>query len=435
MTPFDYHDGRLHAEQVPLADIAEAVGTPFFCYSSGALEHAYRRFADSLSSLDATICYALKANANLALVSTFARLGAGADVVSEGELRRALEAGVPADRIVFAGVGKSAAEMAAGLEAGILQFNVESLPELELLNEIAVARGQTAPVSLRVNPDVDARTHEKISTGKAENKFGIDLDQAPKAARLANQMPGIRLAGLAVHIGSQLTDITPYRGAFERLIALYKELRAEGLPLERLDLGGGLGIVYRDEAPPPVEAYAALVRELTDGLDVRLIFEPGRLLVGNAGLLVTRVLYAKTSGTRRFAVVDAAMNDLIRPTLYDAWHEIKPVARAESDANSGQADQLYDVVGPICETSDTFARQRPLPKVESGDLLAICSTGAYGAVMSSSYNMRLLAPEVLVRGADHAVVRPRQDYASLLGQDRLAPWLGLELQDASRGAA
>ncbi|MEM7224845.1 MAG: diaminopimelate decarboxylase [Pseudomonadota bacterium] len=431
MSHFDYRDGQLHAEQVPLAEIAEAVGTPFFCYSSGALEAGYRRFAESFAGLDATICYALKANANLALVNTFARLGAGADVVSEGELRRALQAGVPADRIVFAGVGKSAAEMTAGLEAGILQFNVESLPELELLNQVAVARGQRAPVSLRVNPDVDARTHEKISTGKADNKFGIDIDQAPEAARLAAELPGIRLVGLAVHIGSQLTDIAPYRGAFERLIALYKELRAAGLRLERLDLGGGLGIVYRDEAPPPVEAYAQMVRELTGGLAARLIFEPGRLLVGNAGLLVTRVLYVKGSGARSFAVVDAAMNDLIRPTLYDAWHEIKPVKAPESRADG----LLYDIVGPICETSDTFAKQRSLPEVESGDLLAICSTGAYGAVMSSSYNMRLLAPEVLVRGADHALVRPRQDYDSLLGQDRLAPWLDLGVRDASRGAA
>jgi diaminopimelate decarboxylase len=431
--PFVYKAGTLHAEEVSLAQIAEAIGTPFYCYSSGAVASAYQAFADAFSDRPALVCYALKANANLALVRTLARLGAGADVVSEGELRVALAAGVPAERIVFAGVGKTEAEMAAGLEAGILQFNVESLPELEALNRVATARGVRAPTALRINPDVDARTHEKITTGRAENKFGIDLGHAREVAGLAAEMPGIALQGLAVHIGSQLTGLAPFRAAFERMAAFYGELRAAGHSLHQLDFGGGLGIAYREEAPPAISDYAAMVKQVVGALDARLVFEPGRLLVGNAGVLVTRVIYVKEGAQRRFLILDSAMNDLIRPTLYEAWHDIVPISEA-----AGAETQAVDIVGPVCETGDTFARQRPLPPVAAGDLLAICCAGAYSACMASEYNMRRLAPEVLVRGKDFAVVRARSDYAAMLARDRLPGWLeadGAAASGVPRGAA
>ncbi|MFQ6018078.1 MAG: diaminopimelate decarboxylase [Kiloniellaceae bacterium] len=431
MNAFCYRNGALNAEDVPLDALADTVGTPFYCYAAGALEAAYRAFAGALADLPATICYALKANGNLAVVRTLARLGAGADVVSEGELLRALAAGVPPRRIVFAGIGKTPAEMAAGLEAGLLQFNVESLPELETLAGVASDKGLRAPVALRLNPDVDARTHDKITTGRAENKFGIDLGRARAAAARAAELPGISLEGLAVHIGSQLTDLAPYRAAFARVARLYRELAAGGLPLKRLDLGGGLGITYRDETPPDLKAYAAMVREVTAGLGAELVFEPGRLLVGGAGVLVTRVLYVKSGAARRFVIVDAAMNDLIRPSLYDAWHDIVPVRAPPPEAEIAPVD----IVGPVCETADTFARQRPLPRVEAGDLLAIRCAGAYGAVMASTYNSRLPAPEVMVRGRDSAVVRARPDHAALIGQDRIPDWLDPPAADASRGAA
>jgi diaminopimelate decarboxylase len=427
---FSYRGGALHAEEVPLSELAAAVGTPFYCYSSGAMETAYRDFRAALADMDPLICYALKANANLAVVRSFARLGAGADVVSEGEMRVALAAGVPAERIVFAGVGKTPGEMAAGLEAGILQFNVESEAELETLGRIAVDRGQRAPTVLRINPDVDAETHEKITTGKAENKFGIDIELARELAGRALDMPGIALEGLAVHIGSQLTGLAPFQAAFERIAAFYAELRGAGMPLRRLDLGGGLGISYRDESPPEVGAYADVVRKATRGLDADLVFEPGRLMVGNAGVLVTRVLYVKDGRQNRFLVVDAAMNDLIRPTLYEAWHDVLPVAEPAPDAET----LPVDVVGPICETGDFLARQRPLAPVAGGDLLAICSTGAYSACMASTYNMRLPAPEVLVRARDWAVVRPRPGYEELIARDRLPPWLE-PAAEVSRGVA
>ena len=419
MTAFSYRDERLHAEDVPLDRIAAEVGTPFYCYALGAIERSYRAYVEAFAGLDATLCYALKANSNLAVVRALARLGAGADVVSEGELRVALAAGVPPERIVFAGVGKTAAEMAFALDCGIAQFNVESLPELRLLDEVARARGVAAPIALRINPDVDAQTHEKISTGKSENKFGIDLGRAPEAAALARDLPGIALQGLAVHIGSQLTDLAPFRAAFARLVTLYVELRAEGLPLGHLDLGGGLGIAYRDEVPPALGAYAETVRELCDGLEARLVLEPGRALVGNAGVLVTRVIYVKEGVARRFLVVDSAMNDLIRPSLYDAWHELLPLAKPAI----GAAYEPADIVGPICETGDTLARQRPMPPMAADDLLAISSSGAYGAVMASSYNSRLLPPEVVVRGGDWAVSRPRQGYDELIGRDSVPDWL------------
>lgn len=427
---FSYRDGRLHASGVPLDRLAAEVGTPFYCYDADALEHSYRHFASALEGLPATICYALKANSNQAVIATFAALGAGADVVSEGELRRALAAGVPAQKIVFAGVGKTERELAAGLDAGILQFNVESLSELKRLCEVAVARGRQAPVALRVNPDVDAGTHAKITTGRADTKFGIDAKQARDFLLANREIPGVRVEGLAVHIGSQLTDIQPYRLAFERLIALYKELKAAGLPLKRLDFGGGIGISYRHgpggdevaDADARVSAYAETVRALVQGLDAEFIFEPGRLLVGNAGVLVSRVLYVKDNGPRRFVIVDAAMNDLIRPSLYDAWHEIVPVVQPAPDA----ALKPVDVVGPICESSDTFARQRPLPPLAEGDLVAFSSAGAYSFVMASTYNSRPLAPEVMVRGDRYAVVRERMDYETMIAQDRLPDWLASE---------
>jgi diaminopimelate decarboxylase len=428
---FTYRDGRLHASGVALEHLAAEFGTPFYCYSADALEHSYRHFAAALSGLPATICYALKANSNQAVVGTFAALGAGADVVSEGELRRALAAGVPPQRIVFAGVGKTATELAAGLDAGILQFNVESLSELRRLSEIAVARGTTAPVALRVNPDVDAGTHAKITTGRADSKFGIDAREARDFLLANRDIPGIRVEGLAVHIGSQLTDIAPYRLAFERLIALYRELRGAGLDLKRLDFGGGIGISYQHgpegeevgESDRRVDAYAEMVRGLVSGPngapDAELIFEPGRLLVGNAGVLVTRVIYVKDNGPRRFVIVDAAMNDLIRPSLYDAWHEIVPL----NAPAAGAEPRPVDVVGPVCESTDTFARQRPLPPVAEGDLLAFSSAGAYSFVMASTYNSRPLAPEVLVRGERHAIVRRRMDYETMIGQDVMPDWL------------
>ncbi len=431
MKHFPYDKGVLHVDDAALPEIAAEVGTPFYCYSCGALEAAYKDFAGALEGLDATICYALKANSNLAVVRTLGNLGAGADVVSEGELRQALAAGIPAERIVFAGVGKTATEMACALDAGILQFNVESRPELELLNRVALERNCQAPVALRVNPDVDALTHEKISTGKAENKFGIEMQQACALLARAEELPGIRFEGLAVHIGSQLTDLAPFRAAFDRVAGLFGELRAAGYGLSRLDLGGGLGISYQTRTPPDLEGYAAVVRQATAGLDAQLLFEPGRVLVGDAGVLITRVIYVKEGAKRCFVIVDAAMNDLIRPTLYDAWHDIIPVAEPPPNTQTVRVD----LVGPICESSDTFARQRPLPPVAPGDLLAICSTGAYSAVMSSAYNARPPAPEVLVRGREHSVVRPRLDYDTLLGRDLLPSWLETPATGASRGVA
>ena len=416
---FAYRGGELCAEGVPLARIAAAVGTPFYCYSSTAIERRYRRFAAAFADRRALICYATKANSNRAVIATLARLGAGADVVSEGELRGALAAGVPPQRIIFSGVGKTEAEMAFALRAGVHQINVESAPELTLLSGVAHRLGITADIAIRVNPDVDARTHAKISTGKSENKFGIDLAHAMSAFRRAAQLPGLRPVGIAVHIGSQITSLGPFELAFARVAELARGVRAEGIALERIDLGGGLGIRYRNETPPEVEDYAAMVKRVTDDLDLQLAFEQGRWIVGNAGVLVSRVLYVKEGATRNFLVQDAAMNDLARPALYDSWHEIVPVRAPRKEA----AVLPIDVVGPVCETGDSFAAQRPLPPVEPGELLAILSAGAYGAVMSSSYNTRLPVPEVMVRGEEFAVIRPRPDYEELLSKDRMPDWL------------
>ncbi len=416
---FHYRGGELYAEELPVARIAAAVGTPFYLYSAAGFTAQYRRFADAFLPERPLICYAVKANSNLAVLRLMAGLGAGADVVSEGELRRALAAGVPPERIIFSGVGKTAAEMRAALDAGIHQINVELVPELRRLSEVTSAQGRIARIAIRVNPDVDAHTHFKISTGRKENKFGIELDEAVAAFELAGQLPGIEPIGLAVHIGSQLTDLEPYRRAFERVAELVLELRALGFPVARLDLGGGIGVRYHAERPPEPLSYARLVRDIFGTLGLTLAFEPGRVLTAAAGLLVSQVLYVKEGSTRRFVIVDAAMNDLIRPALYDAWHDIVPVRLPEADASLTPAD----VVGPVCETGDTFAVDRELPPFAEGDLLAFTAAGAYGAVMSTTYNSRLLVPEVLVAGQRFSVIRARPSYDALLSLDTIPQWL------------
>jgi diaminopimelate decarboxylase len=419
MNHFEYRDGALWAEDVPVARIAEEVGTPFYCYSTATLTRHYKVFAEAFADADTLICFAVKANPNIAVIRTLAALGAGADVVSEGELRRALAAGVPPERIVFSGVGKTAEEMRFALEQGILQLNVESLPELEALSAVAAALGKTASVAVRVNPDVDAMTHHKIATGRQEDKFGIDIAQAAAVYDRAAELPGIAPEAVAMHIGSQLTDLAPFRAAFERLAALVADLRARGHDIRRLDLGGGLGIPYKDGEIPPLPAdYAKMVLETVGGLGCKLMFEPGRMLAGNAGILVTKVLYVKQGGERRFAIVDAAMNDLMRPALYEAYHGIQTVRQAPETAERVPVD----VVGPVCETGDTFARQRLLPVLAPGDLLAVMSAGAYGAAMSSTYNSRPLVPEILVRGDLFTLVRARPTYNDMLAQEQFADW-------------
>jgi diaminopimelate decarboxylase len=418
MNHFAYRDGELFAEDVAIARIADAVGTPFYCYSTATLTRHYRVFADALADLNPMICFALKANGNLAVVKTLADLGAGADVVSEGELRRALAAGVPPGRIIYSGVGKTQAELAGAVDAGVHQINVESLPELTALSDVAVGRGAVADIAIRVNPNVDAETHHKIATGRKEDKFGIGIDDAPAAYDRAAQLPGVNPVAVAVHIGSQLTSLKPFRAAFLRVAELVQALRARGHTITRLDLGGGLGIPYKDETPPTPADYAAVVRETVGGLGCALAFEPGRLLVGNAGILVSRVVYIKEGHDRRFVIVDAAMNDLIRPALYDSYHALLP-GRAPSP---GAVLEPADIVGPICETGDTFAVARPVPPLVTGDLLAFATAGAYGAVMASTYNARPLVPEVLVNGAGYAVVRKRQSYDALLALDSFADW-------------
>jgi len=421
MHHFEYRDGKLYAEAVPIEKIAARVGTPFYCYSSATIERHYRVFKDAFAPDDVLIAYSLKANSNLAVIKTLAQLGAGADVVSGGELARALAAGIPPERIVFSGVGKQAAEMAAALAAGIHQFNVESEPELLLLSEIASAKGKTAAIAFRVNPDVDARTHAKISTGKASNKFGVPWARALEAYDQAARLPGIRVVGIDIHIGSQLTDLAPMRAAFLKARELVERLRAQGHAIERIDLGGGLGVPYYDggEVPPLPVDYARIVREVIAPLGARLIFEPGRMIVANAGILVARVLYVKDGESRTFLVIDAAMNDLIRPALYEAYHAIEPVKQAAP----GAPKRRYDVVGPVCESADTFATERELPQLAAGDLVAILTAGAYGAVQASTYNSRPLVPEVLVKGADWAVVRARPTIDEMLALDTIPAWL------------
>ena len=417
-TVFRYRNGVLHAEGVRLDRLAEKVGTPCWVYSSGALEARYRAFATAFAGLDALVCYSLKANSNQAVVATLGRLGSGIDVVSSGEMQRALAAGIPASKIVFAGIGKTEEEMTQALDAGILQFNVESEPELRMLSGVAEAMGAKAPVALRVNPDVDAGTHAKITTGKAENKFGIEMAQAPDVAALARSLPGIALEALSVHIGSQLTAMAPFRTAFARLGDLARRLNATGPGLRRLDFGGGVGVVYRDETPPDLSAYAAAVREAVAGLDVGIVLEPGRSLVAEAGVLLARVIRVKEGTAKRFAIVDAAMNDLIRPTLYEAWMPIMPVRAPREGANLSP----MDVVGPICETGDYLAKDRDMPPLADGDLVVVGAAGAYGSAMGSTYNSRPLAAEVLVSGSRTALVRPREDIDAIIARESLAPW-------------
>lgn len=422
MSEIDYRGGTkdarvLHIENVPLERIADAVGTPTYCYSSGALVARYRAFAAAVG--DATICYSVKANDNPGILRTLKAEGAGADVVSAGELRQVLAAGIAAESVVFAGVGKQRPEMAFALDAGIAQFNVESEAELEALNEVAAARNRRAPVALRVNPNVDAATHEKITTGRKENKFGIDFTQVPAVYASAEKLPGIEMVGLAVHIGSQLTQLAPFEVAFERLAGQVEELRAAGRTVKRLDLGGGLGISYSGETPPALEAYGKLVQRIAARLGTEIVLEPGRSLVGPTGLLLTRVVYVKNSGARTFVIVDAAMNDLLRPSLYDAYHAVQPVHEARGDAPR----ETIDIVGPICESGDVLASAREMPVPKPGDLLAIRDAGAYGAVMSSTYNGRPLPAEILVRGGDFAVTRARQSYDDLLARNQVPDWL------------
>lgn len=420
MDHFHYRHGLLHAEDISLDRLAEEVGTPVYVYSTATLERHYRVFHDAVADLDPLICYAVKANGNIAVVQTLARLGAGADVVSGGELEAALAAGVPADRIVFSGVGKTVEEMKAALSAGILQINVESEPELLALSDLAQSLGVQAAVAIRINPDVDAFTHDKITTGRRENKFGIEWTAAHATFSQAAALPGITVCGVACHIGSQLTSLEPFRNAFRRLRDLVAILRADGHRIRTLDLGGGLGIPHGEEAEaiPSPAAYGEVLRETVGDLGCRIILEPGRLLVGNAGLLVTRVIYVKEGATRTFIIVDAGMNDLIRPALYGAYHAIVPVTEAPPEVEP----VVVDVVGPICESGDTFAKSRSLPPLKRGDLLALRTAGAYGAVMASTYNARGLPAEVLVRGADFAVVGERGRIADWLRRQHLAPW-------------
>jgi diaminopimelate decarboxylase len=417
---FDYRDGVLCAENVPLPEIAAAVGTPFYCYSTATLTRHFNVFSKAFAGLDALVCYAMKANSNQAVVKLLGKLGAGSDVVSEGELRRALAAGIAPSKIMFSGIGKTAREMDLALAVGIHCFNVESEPELELLSARAVAAGATAPVSLRINPDVDARTHRKIATGMAENKFGIPRQRARAVYRRAASLPGLRVVGIDMHIGSQIIELQPFDDAFALLAGLVEELRADGHGIEHVDLGGGLGIPYHmDNQPPPLpDDYAAIVKKHVGKLGLKVIFEPGRLIVGNAGILVTEVIYLKEGDARNFVIVDAAMNDLVRPTLYDAFHHIRPVVDM-----AVRPRMKADVVGPVCESGDFLALDRDLPRLAAGDLIAFSTAGAYGAVQSGTYNTRLLVPEVLVDGDRFHVVRPRQTYDQLIGLDSVPDWL------------
>jgi diaminopimelate decarboxylase len=421
MHHFAYRAGVMHAEAVDLASLAEAVGTPFYCYSTATLERHYRVFAEAFADVPSLVCYAMKANSNQAVIATLARLGAGADVVSGGELKRALAAGVPPEKIMFSGIGKTADELAAAVDAGILCINVESEPELELLSAISASKGRTTCISVRVNPDVDARTHAKIATGRSENKFGIPISRAREVYAHAGKLKGLRVAGVDMHIGSQITNLQPFDDAFALLSDFVRTLRADGHTIEHVDLGGGLGIPYREdnEPPPDPEAYAAVVKRATRDLDCTLIFEPGRMIVGNAGILVTRVLYVKRGEAKHFVIVDAAMNDLIRPTLYEAHHDIRPV----KEPGNGARRIVADVVGPVCETGDYLALDRDLVEPAPGDLLAIMTAGAYGAVQAGTYNTRALVPEVLVNGAEWALVRPRLDVDTLIALDRTPDWL------------
>jgi diaminopimelate decarboxylase len=425
MHHFDYRDGVLHAEDVSLDRLAAEVGTPFYCYSTATLTRHYKVFAGAFADVRSLVCYAMKANSNQAVIRTLAQLGAGADVVSGGELERALRAGIAPEKIMFSGVGKTAAELAAAVDAGIMCVNVESEPELELLSVIAASKGRRVPISLRVNPDIDARTHAKIATGKSENKFGIPISRARGVYADAAKLPGVRVAGVDMHIGSQIVELQPFDDAFALLSEFVHALRADGHTIEHVDLGGGLGIPYRhdNEPPPAPSAYADVVKRATRSLDCVLIFEPGRVLVGNAGILVTRVLYVKHNpgdhSAKTFVIVDAAMNDLVRPTLYEAHHDIVPVKAPALRARRIVAD----VVGPVCESGDFLALDRDLVQPAAGDLLAVMTAGAYGAVQAGTYNTRPLVPEVMVKAERFALVRPRLEIDELIGHDRIPDWM------------
>ena len=421
MDHFLYRDGVLHAEDVPVPRIAREIGTPLYLYSAATLTRHYRMVKDALEGTRNLVCYAVKANGNQAVLSLLARLGAGMDVVSEGEYRRARAAGVPGDRIVFSGVGKTGAEMRHALTHGIRQFNVESEPEMALLSQVAEGLGTVAPITVRVNPDVDARTHRKIATGAAETKFGVPLARARDVYAAAARLPGLRVVGIDVHIGSQLSALAPFEAAYRKVVELTRVLRADGHDIARLDLGGGLGIPYEraTTAPPLPTEYGALIKRCVGDLDVEIEIEPGRLIAGNAGLLVARVLYVKEGEGRRFVILDAAMNDLIRPAMYDAWHEIVPV----QEAAPGAERAAVDVVGPVCETGDIFARDRPMPPLAPGDLVAFRSAGAYGAVMASEYNARPLIPEAMVKGDHVGVIRPRPSFDDMINRDTVPTWL------------
>jgi diaminopimelate decarboxylase len=421
MHHFAYRNGVLHAEAVNLVEVAAAVGTPFYCYSTATLTRHYEVFAGAFADVDALVCYAMKANSNQAVVKTLAALGAGADVVSGGELARARGAGIALDKIMFSGIGKTASELALAVDEGILCVNVESEAELDLLSAIAASKGRTARISVRVNPDVDAKTHAKIATGKSENKFGIPISRAREVYARAAKLPGLEVTGVDMHIGSQITELAPFDDAFALLSDFVRVLRADGHAIRHIDLGGGLGIPYREdnEPPPHPEAYAGLVKRATRDLGCTLIFEPGRLIVGNAGILVTRVIYLKRGEAKTFVIVDAGMNDLIRPTLYEAHHDIRLVREPRPRAERIVAD----LVGPVCESGDFLAIGRDMPAPQSGDLIAVMTAGAYGAVQAGTYNTRALVPEVLVREGEWALVRPRLEVADLIALDRLPPWL------------
>jgi len=421
MDHFLYRDGALFAEDVPVAEIAAAVGTPFYVYSTATLLRHFHAFDDALAGSEHLVCYAMKANSNQAVLQTLAQAGAGMDVVSQGEYLRARAAGVPGDKIVFSGVGKTAEEIRVALDGGIRQFNVESEPEMEVLNAVALELGKVAPITIRVNPDVDAKTHAKIATGKSENKFGIPIARAREVYAMAAAMEGLEVIGIDVHIGSQLTDLAPFELAYQKVAELTEVLRADGHKIKRLDLGGGLGIPYEtsNQAPPLPVDYGAMVQRTLGHLGCEIEIEPGRLIAGNAGLMVSKVIYVKSGEGRDFLILDGAMNDLIRPAMYEAHHDIVPVTEAEA----GVEKQPYDIVGPVCESGDTFAKQRDMPPMQADDLVAFRSAGAYGAVMASEYNSRALIPEVLVHGDQFAVIRARPTFDEMINRDTIPEWL------------
>lgn len=421
MDHFLYRDGALHAEDVPLSEIAASVGTPFYVYSTATLERHFKLFDDALEGTEHLVCYAMKAASNQAILKTLAALGAGMDVVSGGEYARAKAAGVPGERIVFSGIGKTREEVHQALTGGIRQFNVESEPEMQVISEIATALNVIAPITIRVNPDVDAKTHAKIATGKSENKFGIPISRAREVYALAASLPGLKVIGIDVHIGSQLIDLAPFEAAYNKVAELTEQLRTDGHEISRLDLGGGLGIPYArsNEAPPSPTDYGALIKKCVGHLGCEIEIEPGRLIAGNAGLLVSQVIYVKSGEDREFLIIDGAMNDLIRPAMYDAHHDIVPVVESEA----GVLPIPYDIVGPVCESGDTFAKGRHMPPLKAGDLVAFRSAGAYGAVMASEYNTRPLIPEVLVKGDQFAVIRPRPTFDEMINRDTIPEWL------------